>query len=123
MADQNTQVPPQAPVPPVSGGTSNDTLMGILSYLGILVLIPLLATKNRSPFLTLHINQGLILLIVGIVWQVVFNVVTPFALFLLPIWPIGNILLLILAIIGIVNVAKGESKILPVVGNWFHLVK
>ena len=68
MADQNTQVPPQA-----SGSVDNDKLMGILSYLGILILIPLLATKNRSTFLNYHVNQGLNLIIVAIIGWIVFS--------------------------------------------------
>lgn len=113
MVDQNTQVPP-----PVSGGTDNDTLMGILSYLGILVLIPLLVSNNRSAFLNHHVNQGLNLLIVWIIgW---------FVLPLIHLWmlvSIWQLLMVIMMILGIVNVVKKETKSLPVIGNLFHLIK
>ena len=36
--------------------------MGILAYLGILVLVPIFAAKE-SPFARFHANQGLVLLI------------------------------------------------------------
>ena len=69
MADQNNMQTP----PPASGGVDNDKLMGILSYIGILVLIPLLATSNRSSFLSYHVNQGLNLLIVWIILLIILN--------------------------------------------------
>ena len=40
-------------------------IMGILSYFGILVLIPIFAAKE-SPFARFHANQGLVLLVTGI---------------------------------------------------------
>ena len=41
-----------------SNDTSNDTLMGVLAYIGILCLIPLLAAKD-SEFAQFHAKQGL----------------------------------------------------------------
>ena len=43
--------------------------MAVLSYLGILVLVPLLGAKN-SPFARFHTNQGLILCIATILYSV-----------------------------------------------------
>lgn len=119
MTDQNTQTPPQAPVPPpASTSVDNDKLMGILSYLGILILIPLLITKNRSAGLTVHLNQGLNLIIVALIGSIVIPLVHLW--FLSPIW---NLLMLVLVVVGIVNVVRSEAKPLPVIGNWFHLIK
>lgn len=115
MADQNTQTPVP---PPASGSVDNDTLMGILSYLGVLVLIPIFATSNRSSFLTHHINQGVNLLIVAVIGAVAFPLVH-----LWMVSPIWNLLMLVLMVIGIINVSKKETKSLPVIGNLFHLVK
>ena len=42
--------------------SDNDKLMGVLAYLGILVLIPLLAAKD-SKFAQFHAKQGLTLFI------------------------------------------------------------
>lgn len=39
--------------------------MAVLSYLGILVVIPLLAGDKRSPYVKHHVNQGLILFILS----------------------------------------------------------
>jgi uncharacterized membrane protein len=122
MADQNqnTQTPPPAPapVPPVSGEVNNDKLMGILSYLSILVIIPLLATKNRSAFLNFHVNQGVNLLIVEIIGWVILSVVGLW--YLMNLW---QLIILVLLVIGIINVSKNETKPLPVIGTWFNLVK
>ena len=44
--------------------------MGVLAYLSWLVLIPLFAAKD-SKFSRFHVNQGLVLAIVEIVWWIV----------------------------------------------------
>lgn len=58
---------------PVNGGvrsgdsaSSNDTLMGILSYLGILVLIPFLI-KDQTPFVRAHAVRGMNLMLLEII--------------------------------------------------------
>ena len=88
--------------------------MAILAYFGILVLIPILAAKD-SPFARYHSNQGLILLILGVI-----------AVILGRIWGvlgwIADIIVFILFIIGIINAANGRAKELPVVGK-FRLLK
>ena len=45
---------------------ADNKLMAILCYLGILWLIPFLAAKE-SPFVKYHLNQGLLVLILGII--------------------------------------------------------
>ncbi len=52
------------PIQPVLAGTeavrNEDKIMIVLSYLGILALIPLLTVKD-SPFVTWHAKNGLVL--------------------------------------------------------------
>ena len=96
-------------------------LMGILAYLGILVLIPLFAAKE-SKFARFHTNQGLILCISGIILYLIFRIIIAIS------WKLAAVLgifmwiievaLLILAIIGIINVVKGRAKELPLVGKY-----
>lgn len=88
-------------------------LMGILCYLGILWLIPFLVQKD-SPFVKYHLNQGLVLLIVGLVVA---------AISWIPVigWLCG-VVVFALAIIGIVNVVQGKAQELPVIGK-FRLLK
>lgn len=109
--EQNTQAP-------MSSGANNDKVFSILSYLGILILVPLLVSQNRSSSLNYHINQGLGLIIVSVVGWIVLSFIHMW--YLMNIW---QLLILVLVIIGIINVSKNEMKPLPVIGNWFHLIK
>jgi len=99
-------------------------VMGILAYLGILCLVPILAAKD-SPFAKYHANQGLVLFIVWIVLAVVLNTVNYVFLAILPsglgfifsILSLAYLGLLVLAILGIINAARGKCVPLPVIGG------
>ena len=91
----------------------NKTLMGILSYLGVLVIIPYLVAKNNS-FVKFHIKQGLILLIIEVAMWFLGMVFWPLVFI---IWVV-NLVVFILAIIGIINVTQGNEKKLPLVGAY-----
>ena len=102
---------------------SNDKVYGILSYIGILVLVPLLAGKTQ--FARFHANQGLVLFIADIILGVVIGISVG-VLSLIPFVGVvlGSILsgvlglcIFILMIMGIVNAANGEMKPLPVIGG------
>jgi uncharacterized membrane protein len=111
--NQNTA--PQAnPAPQqAQGGTDNRTLMGILAYIGILVLIPLLVEKNDS-FVKYHVRQGLVLFVIEIgVW-----VIGSMIWMLAPVLMFVNLGALILAILGIVNVVNKKEAPLPLVGQF-----
>ena len=103
----------------------DNKVMGILAYLGILVLVPIFAAKE-SPFARYHSNQGLILLILAVALAIVVNIISriilaiSFSLFLLTSLLSGLIWLGIgvFAIIGIINAAKGEMKELPLIGKY-----
>ena len=49
---------------------ASNKVMGVLAYIGILVLIPIFAAKN-SPFARFHANQGLILFIAELCLMVI----------------------------------------------------
>lgn len=87
-------------------------LMAVLAY--IIFLVPLLAAKE-SKFAMFHTNQGLVLFLAAIAVNVVGGIVPIIGWFI--ILPIGNLLIFILAIIGIINAAKGEAKQLPLIGG------
>ena len=106
------------PTPASNGGMDNDKLMGILSYLGILVLVPLLASQNRSQTLNYHVNQGLGLLIVEVIGWIILSFIPVY--YLMQIW---YLVIIVLAILGIVNVVNNQTKPLPIIGNLFHLIK
>ena len=69
--------PPPPPPPPVGGGTapsSDRTLMLVLSYLGLLALIPLL-TKKDDPEVQWHAKNGLGLAVAWVAIWIIFFVV------------------------------------------------
>jgi uncharacterized membrane protein len=106
-----------APAP----STPNRTIMGILAYMGILIIIPFILAKD-DPFVKFHLKQGLVLVIIEIVLYVIrMNIFWYGGL-----WTLLNIVnlgVLVLAIMGIINVLQGKEKELPLVGNFarsFH---
>lgn len=108
---------------------SDNKVMGVLAYFGILFLIPLLAAPN-SRFARFHANQGLILFILEIAYGIVQAILS--ALFFAISWRFGYamatilgllwIVLGVFAIIGIVNAAQGKAKELPIIGK-FKIIK
>lgn len=87
--------------------------IAILSYLGILVLIPLLVEK-KDEFVKFHARQGLVLFIGEIATMFVswIPIIGWFLGFLV------GILWLVLSIIGIINVLNGKKTLLPVIGQF-----
>jgi uncharacterized membrane protein len=115
MDTLTTPVAPMTPAPapsPAPAG-NNRVLMGILSYIGVLVLIPYLMEKN-DPFVKFHIKQGVVLVIIEIILWVVGSMFWGFW-FILQIVHLGTI---ILSIIGIVNVVQNKETELPLVGSF-----
>ncbi len=112
MDEQKSQTPAQPETNQVK--PERKTLMGVLAYLGILVIIPFLMAKD-DPFVKFHIKQGLLLAIVEVaIW--VLGMTMMFWQF----WPlisIINLATLIFSIIGIVNVVQGQQKELPFIGS------
>ena len=113
-ADTTSQFDPQ--------DITNNKVMAILGYFGILVLIPIFAAKE-SKFARFHANQGLILFIAGIAIYIVQTIF--YSIFSLRLWwlistvvGIIGLVIFVLAIIGIVNAAQGKAKELPLVGNF-----
>lgn len=91
----------------------NRTLMGVLAYLGPLVIVSYLMAKDDS-FVKFHIKQGLVLLVIEIIVWVLGSM--SWSLYML--LNLLNLATLILAIIGIVNVVQGREKELPLVGQF-----
>lgn len=100
---------------------TDNKVMAVLAYIGILFLIPLLAAPN-SRFARFHTNQGLVLFLAEVVLGAAGGV-----LGLIPFvgWIISSaigIVCLAFMIIGIVNAANGKAKELPLIGS-FKLIK
>jgi uncharacterized membrane protein len=90
--------------------------MAILAY--IIFLLPLLAAKD-SKFAMYHTNQGLVLFLLALAVNVVGGIMPFIGWFI--IIPFGNLLVVVLAILGIINAAKGEAKPLPIIGGFMLL--
>lgn len=100
-------------------GVDHAVIMGILCYLGPLVLVPYL-TDRSDPFIKFHIKQGLVLFGFGILSFLIGSfmpLLLFFAIILAPLLLLFSLFLLVLMIIGIVHVVKKEQKALPVIGG------
>lgn len=89
------------------------SVMGVLAYIGPLVLVPYL-TAQHDPFVKFHTRQGLTLFGVEIVvW-----VLSMMFWFLAPLIMLIQLVIFIFAIVGIVNVVKKKQAPLPIIGGF-----
>lgn len=98
-------------------------ILAVLGYIGILFLVPLLAAPN-SRFAKFHANQGLVLFLLEMVWNIVTQIIVAVlgvfiknTFFISAIFGLLSIALLVLACLGIYNAATGKAKELPVIGK------
>lgn len=96
---------------------NNTTVMGVLAYIGPLVIIPFLMEK-KDEFVKFHTKQGIVLFGLELVIMVLGSMMYLFMLGIL-----FNLATLVLSIIGIVNVVQGQKKELPVIGSLAHSIK
>ncbi len=94
-----------------------NTGMAVIAY--IIFFIPLLTEAKNDPFVKFHVKQGLVLFIGYIIEMFVGAI--PFLGWIIA--PLLGIFLLILFILGIMNVLKGEQKPLPVIGKFAESFK
>lgn len=121
MSDENkqsteqtapNQQPPQS-TPPSSQLPKNNTVMGVLAYIGPLVIISYLVAKD-DPFVKFHIKQGLVLLCI----EIIIGLAGSMIWMLWPILQIIHFIAIVLSIIGIINVVNGKQKEIPIVGQF-----
>lgn len=100
-------------------------VMGILSYIGILALIPYFAEKDNK-YVVYHAKQGLNLFICELICGIALSILNSL---IWRIWIISSLLetayglvAFVLSIMGIVNVCNGKAKELPVI-NKFKIIK
>ncbi len=107
-----------------------DKIINILSYLWILFFLPLVVCPGSKTG-KFHANQGLTLLIVGLVGSIAIYLVG-MVVGLIPLlgWIISGLIsfawsvaMLALMIIGMLNANKSLEKPLPVIGKLFTLIK
>ena len=107
-----TEYPPSNPIDSNQPSDMNNRIFCILSYVGFLFLIGMIANPN-DPKVRYHINQGLVLFI--------FEAAALFLWLITVFGYVGGILCCIAAftymIIGIVNVTNDDEKPLPFIGK------
>lgn len=91
-----------------------------LSYLGVLALVPLLAKKD-SEFAQFHAKQGTVLFVGSFVFYYAAGII-PYVGHSL-ILPAVSIFGIVLAIMGLINVANGAKKELPIIGDLAKKIK
>jgi len=103
---------------PKEGKKGQVNIMAVISYIGVLCLVPLL-TKEKDEFVKFHAKQGLVLFACEVITWIIIGII--------PIlWFLGNlagIFWLVLSIIGIMNVVKNEKKEIPIVGKFAEKIK
>jgi len=126
ISDNNASFTPPV-VPTAETGKNKDAednkIMGILAYIGLLVLVPIFAAK-QSKFARFHANQGLVLLICEAVYGVLYMILSALVLaiswrlyFVITILGFLSFAFVIFSILGLINAVKGEEKELPLIGK------
>lgn len=93
---------------------SNSMIFAVLSYLYLLWLLPLFLAPEDG-FARYHANQGLLLFIVSTVGGMVLSFIPIIGWMLLPFFSIACFVLMIL---GMINAFNGQTKPLPIIGNY-----
>jgi uncharacterized membrane protein len=113
--------PPVEPATPTGGGTSdNRTIWIVLSYLGLLALIPLLVEKEDRE-VQWHAKHGLVLMVAEFVamialWIVIMAVGAisgGLGCILGLIWPVFMLAILVLHVMCIIKGVNGERLLVP----------
>ena len=106
-----------AEVQPDPADVSKNKVFAILSYFGILFILPLICCKD-SAYAKFHANQGLLIFLMEIVVGIVAGVIGA----IIPL--LGSILSLVISImvfvffiLGLVSAVKGTMKPLPLIGG------
>ena len=94
----------------------HNKIISLFAYCGILFIVPLLAGKD-SPYARFHTNQGIILFILSVVMAFLSGFPTIGWIF-----KVGQVLVAMLAILGIINAVTGKARELPLIGK-FRILK
>ena len=111
---------------------NSNKVMAVLSYISWLVLVPLIGSK--SPFARFHANQGLVLAIAEVVWNIVLGVISTILYAVLGVIHLGfiatiimavlrlvNLAFFIVSIIGIVDTVSGGARKFPFIGSFTRI--
>ena len=137
MANHQNIADHQGQGPAVSSQVDSDKLLSALSYVGLLVLVPLILNQEKKDeFIKYHTKQGLVLAGIGLL-TVAFRWMVPSGAFFYYgigagylLWAFVGLLLtavqfaiFVLAVIGIMHAVQNEKKPLPLVGTFAEKLK
>lgn len=100
---------------------SNEILMGILSYLGALALIPYLV-KDQPAFVRAHAVRGMNLFLLEVIAWIAVGIFSWVPVLDAILSSVVGLACFVLSLIGIINVANREVKDLPFIGS-IRLIK
>jgi uncharacterized membrane protein len=106
MAEQQMKVQPDP------ADVEKNKIVAALAY--IIFFIPLLAARE-SRYAMFHANQGLVLFLSALALNIVGTIIPVIGWLL--ILPLGNLLIFVWAIMGIIRAAGGQMKPLPLIGG------
>ncbi len=95
---------------------SNEILMGVLSYLGFLALIPYLV-KDQTKFVRAHAVRGMNLLLLEVIAWVAVGIFSWVPVLDVVLSTLAGLASFVFSLIGIINVANRDDKDLPVIGS------
>ena len=99
--------------------TKENAVYAALSYVSVLSLVMLVAKKD-SPFVQEHAKQGVLLFIAEVAIWILCAAIPVIGWFI--IGPIGNLLMLIVSIIGFMKAIQGEFWEIPYIGKYRNKV-
>ena len=137
MTSKPNTVGQKGPEPTMSSQVDSDKLLSALSYLGLLVIVPLIVNQEKKDeFIKYHTKQGLVLAGVGLISLAIRWMVPTGAYFYYGfgtgylLWAFVGLLItvlqigiFILAVIGIMNAVQNEKKPLPLIGKFAENLK
>ena len=106
---------------------NDDKLMAVLSYLGLLWLVPLCTGAYKSSeFVNFHFNQGTMILIIAAGWGIISSIIRGIFIAVFFWFPVMSILvnvsigilslgIVILVIIGIIDAVNDRTEGIPVI--------
>jgi len=100
----------------VGNDAEDNKLMAVLAY--IIFFIPLLTGAYKtSPFVKFHTNQGTVLWIACLAWNIISSIIGAIVWFLGALLNLVSIVFVVFVVMGIINALNGQTKPLPIIGE------
>ena len=117
---QQGYMPPPPPMAFAPGEvTSESKLLAFLCYCPGIILIGILIvllSKKEDRYAVYHAKQGLVLLLGAIIVSFACGIIPGIGWFVF--FPIAELVIFVLMVIGIINAFSGELKPLPIIGQF-----